>query len=330
MDNDEKLQEAESEYKKAEELESKSQFFNASFYYKNSLKMYREVGDSAKQKICKGKLVEMNKKAVNEFHEVGFEQKIPKEKMEQEMKELFGLMDGDLSTVLDNIGRCATFNPKIKDIEKTANSPTPLSAMIATNVTFDEKGNIVKGSDDGMYSWKMQIYRISQGIITELYLNKLFNALISSGKFTAKDLISEFEKKKFISEGDLKILTKGIEAYFEKDYVSALHILVPKLEALFLKLSEALGVDIIGLGSGKEISTQTRTLSEAHLDSPTFRGVWGDDLCEQLNFVLFRPLGYKLRHRVAHGDITFEECNFTNATLVLYFYIVLLTRVKRK
>jgi len=109
-----------------------------------------------------------------------------------------------------------------------------------------------------------------------------------------------------------------------------LHILISKLESLFLNLSEKLGIDIISLNREKEISTQIRTLSDVHLDSSAFKDVWGEDLCEQLNFVLFRPLGYKLRHRVAHGGITFEECNFSNATLIVYFYIVLLARIKRK
>jgi hypothetical protein len=108
-----------------------------------------------------------------------------------------------------------------------------------------------------------------------------------------------------------------------------LHILIPKLEALFLNLSEKLGIDVIGLNREKEISTQTKTLSETHLDSPAFKNVWGEDLCEQLNFVLFRPLGYKLRHKVAHGEILFGECNYSSATLILFFYIMLLARIKR-
>jgi len=185
-----KKQEAENEYKKAEELENKGEFFTASFYYKNSLKAYRELGDSEKQKVCKRKLIETNKKAVNEFHKFEFKYEIPKEKMEKEMEKLNEMMDGNLSEILDKMGRCASLNPRIKDVEKIANKSMPLFAMIATNSTFDDKGNIIKGSDDGRYSWKMTIYEISQGLATDLYIKTLFNALIVSGKLNATDLIS--------------------------------------------------------------------------------------------------------------------------------------------
>jgi hypothetical protein len=325
-----KKDEAKKDYKKAKELEKNKQFFSASFYYKNSLKIYRDLGDSKKQKICKKKLIEMNKLAVNEFSEFKFEQNIPKEKLEKEMEELRDLMEGDLGEILDRIGRCTSFTPKIKDIETTANNTMPVSVFIATTVTLDGKGNIIDGSHDGMYAWKMNIYEISQGLISGLYLKTLIDGLISSEKLNPKDLIIQFKNKNLISEGDLEIIRNGIEAYFEKNYVSALHILVPKLESLFLNLSEKLGVDIISLNSGKEISTKTRTLSEFHLDSPAFKKVWGEDLCEQLNFVLFRPLGYKLRHKIAHGEINIDECNCSNASLILFFYITLLFRIKRK
>lgn len=326
----EKRQKAEGEYKKAEELEGRNQFFAASFYYKNSLKTYRDLGDSENQKICKKKLAEANRKAIGEFQKFELKQEIPKEKLEKEMEELRELMDGDLGVILDRIGRCTSFTPKIKNVEKTANDIMPISVFITTTVTLDNKGNIIKGSDDGKYAWKMNIYEISQGLITGLYLRTLMDGLISSGKLNAKDLISEFEKKKIIPESDLKIIKRGVEAYFEKDYIASLHILIPKLESLFLNLSEKLGIDVISLNSGKEISTQTKTLSEVHLDSSIFKNVWGEDLCEQLNFVLFRPLGYKLRHKVAHGEITFEECNHSSAMLIIYFYMVLVTRIKRR
>ena len=105
---------------------------------------------------------------------------------------------------------------------------------------------------------------------------------------------------------------------------------MPRFESLFLHLSSGLGIDVIGLNSGKGISAQTKTLSERHLESKEFKEQWGEDLCEQINFVLFRPLGYKLRHKIAHGEIASGECNFYNASLMFYFYVVILSRLKKK
>ena len=46
----------------------------------------------------------------------------------------------------------------------------------------------------------------------------------------------------------------------------------------------------------------------------------GEDFCEQIKYVLFDPLGYKLRHKIAHGEIELAECNQLNTGLIIYFF----------
>jgi hypothetical protein len=320
-----KKQQAEHDYRQVQELEKKGEFLTASFYCRNSLSMYRDLQDSKMQAICKKKLLEINKKAVAEFHKIEITQNVPSEVTERNVSFLNELMSGTLPEALDKIGNSPIFFPKYSSIVTVANQSMPLFASIASTSTIDNRGNIIRGSEDGEFTWKMMRYRIEQDIIIQLYLKNIFTSLISIGKLNKEDLMHYFENSGKVSKDDLKIIEDGIEAYFRKDFVSAMHILIPRLESLFLNLSENSGIDIIALNSGRVISTQTRTLSDIHLDSAIFKDVWGEDLCEQLNFVLFRPLGYKLRHRIAHGEITFKECNFANVSILLYFYVVLLT-----
>lgn len=61
-----------------------------------------------------------------------------------------------------------------------------------------------------------------------------------------------------------------------------------------------------------------------------FKNIFGEDFCMQIKFILFEQLGYKIRHKVAHGEIKFNECNFQNTTLVLYLYLSLLGRIEIK
>lgn len=109
-----------------------------------------------------------------------------------------------------------------------------------------------------------------------------------------------------------------------------MHILVPQFEAVFLDLSESCGIDIVALDQRLGIATRTKTLSDRYLSSEEFVKIWGEDFCQQIKFVLFEPLGYKLRHKVAHGEILEEECNFQNVVLIIYFFLVLLGKIKRK
>ena len=58
--------------------------------------------------------------------------------------------------------------------------------------------------------------------------------------------------------------------------------------------------------------------------------LWGEDLCAYINFCLFEPLGYKLRHKIAHGNINASECSFVSCILVFFLYIFILSSIKEE
>lgn len=313
--------------KQASDLENRGEFFSASFYLKDALKYFMELGDSAMQSSTKKKLIEMNKKSLEGFSKYSIEGVMPQDALRRDMERIYKLIEDDLFPTLDNIGNSQAFCPKYKKVKEQAYKNMPLHSILASNATFDHNGNIIKGSDDGEYSWLMFQYNIRCDVIKMLYLNDVFKFLIDTKKLDALKLKKYLKQSVKIPDNVLNLVNIGIDRFFEGDYVSAMHILIPQFEALFLHISEGLGIDIISLNRGQEISTQTKTLSEVHLDKDKFKFAWGEDFCEQLNFVLFRPLGYKLRHKIAHGEIMVKECNFENSILILYFYIVLISRI---
>jgi hypothetical protein len=132
---------------------------------------------------------------------------------------------------------------------------------------------------------------------------------------------------KFINEDTKSLLKLAFTLYKNKDYVSSLHIFTPQFESVFLQMSSKYGIDTISLNRGDEISTQNRTLSEKHLNSEEYQSVWGEDLCEQIKFVLFKSNGYALRHKVAHGYISLRECNEDSVNTVLHLILKLYSKV---
>jgi len=218
MINDEKKQKAKDDFITAQRLEKNGESFSASFYYENALKTYRDLGDSKNQQICKSNLREANKKAVDEFKKIEIEQEIPKEKLEKDMEHLNKMMNGELSDVLKKIAFSQLFFPKFKDTVITANNNMPLVATLATTSTFDERGNIIKGSDDGQFTWIMQIYGLHQNLIVEFYLKKIINELILMGKLNEADFFAFLEKCEFIPDDDFRIIKMGFHFFFNEDY----------------------------------------------------------------------------------------------------------------
>jgi hypothetical protein len=154
-------------------------------------------------------------------------------------------------------------------------------------------------------------------------------------KLNIQNLSDYFRSKGIFKEDFLKILDVAIERFFNGDYISTLHILVPKFEKVFLDLTQAIGenADTIASrmqkGEKNKVWTQDKILGEDFLKNEDVRKIWGEDFCEQIIFVFFSQLGNKLRHKIAHGYSKLDELNFQNSVSVFYFYFVLAARVKK-
>lgn len=323
MTPEETKKELDQNLEEAKKSEETGDFFVSAHHYKKALELARNSGDSELITKCKSKLVEMNQKAKGEFKELKVEQTIPNEEIDNVVKPI---LEGELKEVLKKIGACPFLCPRIEQVEESAGKSMPISYQIADISVISENGHLVKGGGDAKYSWLMSVYGMQQSFIDELYIKRIFDGLFEKG-LDGEKIWAHLLYKRIFPKDNLEILASGIDRYFAGDYVSALHILIPQFESVFLNISERIGIDVVSLNSGKEISTQTKTLSAEKLDSETFQKVWGKNFCAQIKFALFEPLGYKLRHKIAHGEITKEECTYQKANLVLYFYLVLVSRV---
>ena len=230
------------------------------------------------------------------------------------------------SEILKKIGRNPYFCPNITNVEKTAQQTIPLYYQITTFTTISDNGHNLRGGSNPQYSWLMDTYNREQKFIMEVYLCRIFYLLIKNQKMNIKELSQYFINSKLFNSDQTQIILIGLKKYFEEDYVSAMHILVPQFESFLLEIASKLGTNIVALDTKLDIATRTLTLSENHLESDDFKKVFGEDFCRQIKFILFEPLGYKLRHKIAHGEIKFGECNFQNTTLILYLYLYLLGR----
>lgn len=309
--------------------EQAANFLSAAHYYKEALKIARNLSDSASITLCKNKIVEMNQKAQKDFKRLSVRTELSKEQLEEIQKIVNSILDGDLETILQKIGVNPYLFPHIQRVEQSAQKTSPVILQMVSLSIIDSDGHLIRGGNNSNYAWIMKTYGIQQGMISELYLKRIFDGLIEKG-FNENSLMSYLRSKDIFPENNLAVIATGVNRYFAGDYVSALHILIPQFENVFLLLSERLGIDIIALNRGKEISTQLKTLSVEYLSSEPFQNKWGRDFCEQIKFVLFEPLGYMLRHKVSHGQITVAECTPQMANLIMYFFLVLAAIVTKK
>lgn len=321
----------------AESKEQSGDFFSAAIFYKDALEIALKQQNSKAIKLCKRKIVEANKKSLNSgaFQEIEFTHQLTEEQQKILEKIILSVVNNnDINKSLFIIGTHPFFYPKVKEVEEQSRKDMPLSHILATLTTVADTGHVVSGGSLGEYSWFMQMYSLQQGMIMNMYLDRIFwqlmNNKISKNKLTLKKLEKYFQSKGIINPEQMNIISIGLKQHFKKDYISSLHILVPQFEALFLSIAQRCNIDIFAIDKKRDLATRTAILSEYHLDSEEFKETFGEDFCRQVKFLLFEPLGYKLRHKIAHGEITSKECNFRNANLIVYLHLVLLARVNVK
>lgn len=106
-------------------------------------------------------------------------------------------------------------------------------------------------------------------------------------------------------EGDaetLPLLRTGCERFFARDYISALHVLVPQVEALLRRLVGKLGLPTRSIRDGV---TQELPLGEM-LQIEQLRQGLGENLSFYLEF-LFTRQGMNLCNTIVHGLLSAEQ-----------------------
>ncbi len=328
MKKEEILKNIEDQLLKAKQAEENGDAFASAIYYKEVVALFKDNGQPEEIKKYTKKMIEMNKKAMDGFHKFEFSQHLPQEKIDEFLKPFLEAKD-DLE-LLKLIGAHSCFNIEISKVKKM---PATVASQICSLSAFDKDGNLVKGGSDNASHDFVRNYNISQGI-ANTFLQILLQKLILDDKLHKEKIISFIKKKIDLKPSILAVIQQGIERFFEQDYISSLHVLVPQFDRFFIEFSKMLGIETTVLNRSpkgtREVSTQSIFLSENLLNKKDIREKWGDDFCEQVNFVFCSPRGYQIRHKFAHGNISEEDCDFKSAALVLWFFITTFTRLQIK
>lgn len=320
--------------KHAQELEEQGNFWEAGEEYKNALLEFNKgAGFKDEKALCKKNIREMNLKKASDFKAVSVQHNLTEEEKKRLQEFIDTFIDIDVAEALKRIGVLPQFCPSHSQLVDASKRNMPVTFLIASLSSQDEQGNFQRDGHDAYAMSYAQNYDIHQNLIARMYLVPILQKLMET-KLTFETLSDYFKSTRLFSENMLKTFDVGLERFHAHDYVSSMHILAPLFEKTFMDLTDTIGgADIVGArtqtGASDQVWTQDRTLGEEFLKDQKVREIWGENFCEQVLFTMFAPLGYKIRHKIAHGYMPANEFNFANNTLLLYFFLVIAARVKR-
>ena len=156
-------------------------------------------------------------------------------------------------------------------------------------------------------------------------LDSIMSSLKEAGLLNACDFLECARRCDIVDEEHLPFLEIGVERHFAEDYVSAIHVLTPRVEQLVKSAVEKKGVSPATVPDHR---IREQGLGD-FLRREEVQRILGERLYLYLHYVLVDETGLGLRTEVAHGWIGFSSCNRLTSQLLL-FVILLITQLCRE
>lgn len=268
------------------------------------------------------KVRELNSKVPEEMKLVKAGIEIPSEKIKEYLAKM---TTGGLNDAIHNLIflHIPIREHAIKDLESLS-AKNPISYLFVTQIT-DHKGRVLATIGPLEKDLDGQLVKqISTSInIGSLTLRWLIEAMITKFGFNSKDILNKLNESPVFTNDRLKIIEIGLDAYFNQDYVTAIHIIIPQIEEAVRNIVEKGGGNVLKEAKGG---------SGFHLR--TFDDILRDDLVTEAlqpdgaNYfkILFTDQrGWNLRNNVCHGMSEFNNFNYQTADRVVHALLYLST-----
>ncbi len=262
---------------------------------------------------------------LSELKKVETSVKIPKNEIE---KFIDSLIEGNFKTAIQRIAiyyipKKDEITKQLKDLSRKA----PISFLFTRKI-IDEEGREIAavGSLDKDIDGHM-ILQISQNMQFEsIFLRETISKFINKFNINTLDIVNYIYESPIFDERRKKFFEIGTEAYLNGQFLIALHILIPQIEAAVRNLTEMIRLPI--LRPSRSGGFNYRTLDELLRDKDIVK-VFGEDLSLYLRVLFTDPKGWNLRNNVCHGISLIETFNQNTADRVFHA-LLCLALVKEK
>lgn len=262
---------------------------------------------------------ELSAKARNDMKAISHEMKIPLDELEVYIEQI---LDGNLDEALARVA--IHYIPQRNEIEKQLydlSRIAPIGFLINKHIT-DEQGRFVAtvGSLEEDLDGNVVI-QISQNLnISAIFLNAVLDQAIKKFSLDSDKLVNYLFNSPVFDTLQRDFLIKGIQKYFEKDFIIATHLLIPQIEATVRKLVEISGGTVLkrGRGGGFHLITLDDLLR-----SEQVKQALGEDASLYFRVVLTDQRGWNIRNDVCHGISLQHKCSQVVVERLIHILLVL-------
>ena len=257
--------------------------------------------------------------AVSELKPVSVETEVSVAELEEYVA---AIIDGELQTALTRTAFrfVPRRNEAQKDLDKLAKD-YPISFLIPKQL-LDYEGRPVAsiGSLEEDPEGNI-VYHISQTMVfSTFFLREILTSAVTKFSLSAQSIVDYLFLSPFFVEDKRTIIKKGIQAYLEEDFITAIHLLIPQIEASIRKMAELSGIPI--LKRNRNGAMQYKLLDELLRDERMVE-MLGTDMAHYLKVILTDLRGWNLRNTVCHGMIPEQDFGYGKADRIVHSLLCL-------
>ena len=176
-----------------------------------------------------------------------------------------------------------------------------------------------KNSDEQKLSY--QIYL--QMKLTDAFLSEHIKRLRAKGLLSVDYILGNlFRDSLILREEQRPIVKRGLEAFIEKDYIVACHLLIPQLESAIRVLCKLNGGEILRPKYNPDEGNEYKSL-EGLLCQECVRDALGNDITTYFKVLFTDSNGGNLRNNVSHGLLIANAFNEDMANRVFHAFLIL-------
>ena len=275
------------------------------------------MNDNA-ERISK-KISEIGPKVADSMQTISHSVKIPKEKLKSYLD---FMTSGDLNHTLNRIA--VQFIPVKSQVEQQVLDLVkdhPISYLFATTIQ-DHEGvpvAVIDRIEDDLED--NVIHQMSQNMnFDSFWLRHSLKKASEVYGLSAQDITDFVFNSPIFEESKKDIIQKGIEAFLSKDYISAIHILIPQIEAALRTLVGLMGGAT--LIKNRHGGLNRKTVGDLLRDE-RIKNCFGDDVYFYFRILLTDQRGWNIRNYVCHGINPSIAFNYSTADRVLHVILCL-------
>ncbi len=265
------------------------------------------------------KISEVGPEVLESMQEFSHSMEIPREKLSAYLD---SMTSGGLENTLNRIA--IHFIPKKDQVEQQVLSLAknhPLTYFF-TKTLQDHKGRPVAtigGIEEDLEGHV--IHQLSQNMsLDSFFLKHSFKKTLEVYEVSADDLTSFILQSPIFEESKNDIVKKGVKAYLEEDYMPAIHILIPQVEAAIRTLVELMGGAT--LRKNRQGGLQLRTFDDLLRDE-SVENCFGEDSSFYFRMLFTDQRGWNMRNDVCHGISPTGAFNYSTADRVMHVLLCL-------